>query len=66
MSPEEAINASTLNSAYAMGVMEQAGSFVKGKQANLFITKKLPSLASLPYSFGSDLIDSVMLNGEFQ
>jgi imidazolonepropionase len=49
-----------------MGVMDQAGSFVKGKQANLFITKKLPSLASLPYSFGSDLIESVMLNGEFQ
>ena len=66
MSPEEAINAATLNSAYAMGVMDQAGSFVKGKQANLFITKKLPSLASLPYSFGSDLIESVMLNGEFQ
>ncbi|MBK7964280.1 MAG: imidazolonepropionase [Bacteroidetes bacterium] len=66
MSPEEAINAATLNSAYAMGVMDQAGSFVKGKQANLFITKKIPSLASLPYSFGSDLIESVMLNGEFQ
>ena len=40
MSPEESINAATLNSAYAMGVMDQAGSFVKGKQANLFITKK--------------------------
>jgi imidazolonepropionase len=66
MSPEEAINAATLNSAYAMGVMDQAGSIVKGKQANLFITKQIPSLASLPYSFGSDLIESVLLNGEFQ
>lgn len=66
MSPEEAINAATLNSAYAMGVMDQAGSIVKGKQANLFITKQIPSLTSIPYSFGSDLIESVMLNGEFQ
>lgn len=64
MSPEEAINAATLNSAYAMGVMDHAGSFVKGKQANLFITKKMPSLAYFPYAYGSDLIESVMLNGK--
>lgn len=66
MSPEEAINAATLNSAYAMGVMDQAGSLVKGKKANLFITKKMPSLAYLPYAFGSDLVETVFLNGEVQ
>ena len=65
MSPEESINAATLNSAYAMGVMDEAGSFVKGKKANLFITKKMPSLAYLPYAFGSEVVDKVMLNGEF-
>lgn len=66
MSPEEAINAATLNSAYAMGVMEEAGSLVKGKKANLFITKKMPSLAYLPYAFGSDLVEAVIINGERQ
>lgn len=66
MSPEEAINAATLNSAYAMGVMDQAGSLVKGKKANFFITKYMPSLAYLPYAFGSDLIETVFLNGEVQ
>jgi imidazolonepropionase len=64
MSPEEAINAATLNSAYAMGVMDEAGSLVKGKKANLFITKKMPSLAYLPYAFGSDLVETVIINGE--
>jgi imidazolonepropionase len=66
MSPEEAINAATLNSAYAMGVMDEAGSLVKGKKANLFITKKMPSLAYLPYAFGSDLVETVIINGERQ
>ncbi|MBP7167288.1 MAG: imidazolonepropionase [Bacteroidia bacterium] len=66
MSPEEAINAATLNSAYAMGVMDDAGSLVKGKKANLFITKKMPSLAYLPYAFGSDLVETVIINGERQ
>ncbi|MBK9321259.1 MAG: imidazolonepropionase [Bacteroidetes bacterium] len=66
MSPEEAINAATLNSAYAMGVMDLAGSLVKGKKANLFITKKMPSPAYLPYAFGSDLVEKVFLNGEEQ
>lgn len=66
MSPEEAINAATLNSAYAMGVMEEAGSIVKGKKANLFITRKMPSLAYLPYAFGSDLVEKVILNGLVQ
>ena len=66
MTPEEAINAATLNSAYAMGVMDDAGSLVKGKKANLFITRKIPSLAYLPYAFGSDLVEKVILNGEVQ
>lgn len=66
MTPEEAINAATLNSAYAMGVMDEAGSLVKGKKANLFITRKIPSLAYLPYAFGSDLVETVILNGEVQ
>ena len=66
MSPEEAINAATLNSAYAMGVMDEAGSLAKGKKANLFITKKIPSLAYLPYAFGSDLVETVMINGIVQ
>lgn len=66
MSPEEAINAATLNGAYAMGVMDEAGSLVKGKKANLFITKKMSSLAYLPYAFGSDLVETVILNGEVQ
>jgi imidazolonepropionase len=66
MSPEEAINAATMNSAYAMGVMDDAGSLVKGKKANLFITKKMPSLAYLPYAFGSDLVETVIINGERQ
>ncbi len=66
MSPEEAINAATLNSAYAMGVMDEAGSLVKGKKANLFITKKMPSLAYLPYAFGSDVVETVIINGELQ
>ena len=66
MTPEEAINAATLNSAYAMGVIDDAGSLVKGKKANLFITRKIPSLAYLPYAFGSDLVETVILNGEVQ
>jgi len=66
MSPEEAINAATLNGAYAMGVMDEAGSLVKGKKANLFITKKIPSMAYMPYAFGSDVVETMILNGEVQ
>ena len=63
MLPEEAIHAATLNSAYAMGVEKQLGSIAVGKQANVFITKPIPSLAFLPYSFGSNLIDRVIIYG---
>lgn len=64
MSPEEAINAATLNSAYAMGVMGEAGSIQSGKVANLFISKPMQSLAYMPYAFGSDLVETVILNGK--
>lgn len=66
MTPEEAINAATLNSAYAMGVMDEAGSIVPGKKANLFITKKMSSAAYLPYAYGSAMVDKVILNGQIQ
>ena len=65
MLPEEAINAATINSAFAMGVQNETGSICIGKKANLIFTKPIPSLAYLPYSFGSNLIDKVMINGEF-
>ena len=64
MTPEEAINAATLNAAYAMGVQKTHGSISKGKKASFFITKKIPSYTFLPYSFGSNLIQDVYLNGE--
>ncbi len=62
--PEEAINAATLNAAYAMGMDHQLGSISVGKKANLIFTKKIPSLAYFPYSFGSNLIEKVMISGE--
>lgn len=65
MLPEEAINAATINGAYAMELGEEVGSISIGKKANLIFTKPIPSLAYIPYSFGTNLIDSVMINGEF-
>lgn len=62
--PEEAINAVTINAAYAMGLSETHGSITVGKKANLFITKKIPSYEFLPYAYGSNLVDRVILNGE--
>ncbi len=64
LTPEEAINAATINGAYAMGLSKTHGSITKGKKANLIITKKIPSYGYLPYSFGSNLIDSVILKGK--
>jgi imidazolonepropionase len=64
MTPEEAINAATLNGAYAMGLSETHGSITIGKQANLIITKPLTSYYQLPYAFGSNLIENVMINGK--
>lgn len=66
MLPEEAINATTINSAYAMGCSDIAGSIAKGKLANLIITKQIPSYQFLPYAYGSDLIDTVLINGKIE
>lgn len=66
MSPEEAINAATINGAKAMELEDKMGSITVGKKANVFITKPIPSLAYLPYSFGSNLVESVILNGQPQ
>jgi len=63
MTPEEAINAATINGAYAMNISNTHGSITKGKKANLIITKAIPSYAYLPYAFGSNLIDVVFING---
>ncbi len=64
MTPEEAINATTLNGAYAMGLSEELGSISIGKKANLFITKKIPSYAYMPYAYGSNKVETTILNGK--
>jgi len=63
MNPEEAINAATINGAYAMGISKSEGSIAKGKKGNIFITKKIPSYAFLPYNFGHNIIEKVFING---
>lgn len=65
MQPEEAINAATINGAFAMEVQNEVGSITKGKLANLIFTKPIPSPAYLPYSFATNNIDRVMLKGAF-
>ena len=65
MLPEEALNAATINGAFAMEVDGLAGSISVGKKANLIMTKPIPSLAYLPYSFGSNLIQRVMIDGKW-
>jgi len=65
MLPEEAINAATLNGAYAMELGQELGSITIGKKASLILTKPIPSLAYYPYAFGSNLIDKVMIKGEW-
>jgi imidazolonepropionase len=62
--PEEAIHATTINTAYAMGLSEELGSIARGKKANLFITKPIPSLEFMPYAYGSNKVEKVILNGE--
>lgn len=64
MLPEEAINAATFNGACAMEVQQEVGSIAVGKRANLIVTRPMPSLAYLPYAFGSNLIEAVFINGE--
>ena len=65
MLPEEAINAATINGACSMEMQSEVGSIFPGKKANLIFTKTIPSLPYLPYSFGSNLIDRVMINGKW-
>ena len=64
MTPEEAINSATINGAYAMGISTTHGSITKGKKANIIITKPIHSFYQLPYEFGSNLIESVIIEGK--
>ena len=64
MTPEESINAATLNAAYAMGIENELGSIAIGKQGSIIITKEMPSLTYFPYSFGANLIDSLIIKGK--
>lgn len=64
MTPEEAINAATLNGAYAMGLSNTHGSITIGKRANLIITKPVASYYQLPYAFGTNLIETVIIEGK--
>lgn len=64
MTPEEAINAATINGAYAMGLSETHGSITKGKKANLIVTKPISSYYQIPYAFGSNLIETIFVEGK--
>lgn len=63
LTPIQALNACTLNSAYAMGISDVAGSITAGKLANLIITKRIPSLTWIPYCYQTPFIDRVILRG---
>jgi len=64
MLPEEVINAVTINTAYAMGISETHGSIARGKVANVYITKEIPSIEFMPYAFGSNLVETIILKGK--
>ena len=64
MLPEEAINATTINSAYAMGISDKLGSIAVGKKANVFITTEIPTYEYMPYYYGTNKVETVILNGE--
>lgn len=64
LTPEEAINGATLNTAYALDLLSTHGSITVGKKANVFITKPMNSVAYLPYAFGTNLIETTILNGQ--
>ena len=66
MTIEEVINATTKNTAYAMGLENELGSIAKGKKANLFITKPIKTYAFLQYNFGQNIIDKVILSSKLQ
>jgi len=65
MLPEEALNAITINGAYSMHREEELGSIAPGKTANIIITKEIPSLAYMPYYYGENKVDKVILRGKF-
>ncbi|OQX75985.1 MAG: imidazolonepropionase [Bacteroidetes bacterium 4484_276] len=64
MLPEEAINATTINSAYAMGISDILGSIATGKKANVFITQPIPTYEYMPYYYGTNKVETIILNGE--
>ncbi|MCK5774967.1 MAG: amidohydrolase family protein, partial [Bacteroidales bacterium] len=64
MTPIEVIHATTINTAYAMGISKDFGSICRGKKANFYITTPMPSLEYLPYSFGDNKVETVVLNGK--
>lgn len=64
LTPEEAFNAITINSAYAMGVADELGSVTRGKKANLVITNPVPNIEYMPYAYGDNKVDVVLVNGE--
>jgi len=65
LTPEEALNATTLNTAYAMGVSDEVGSITKGKLANLIITQPMTQLEFMPYYYGANKVARMILNGKF-
>ena len=64
LTPAQAINAATINGAYALGISDTHGSITVGKRANLFITTEIPSIAYIPYSYTEPMVDTVILNGK--
>ncbi len=64
LTPAQAINATTINTAAAMGLSETHGSIAVGKRANFYITKDIPSIDFIPYAYTTDIIDTVVLNGK--
>ena len=65
LTPEEALNATTLNTAYAMGVSDELGSITKGKLANLIVTQPMTQLEFMPYYYGANKVAKMILNGKF-
>ena len=64
LTTEQAINAATINGAYAMGLSHKTGSITKGKIANIIITSEVESINDLPYFYGDNLVDKILINGE--
>ena len=64
LTPAQAINAATINGAYALGISDTHGSITAGKRANLFITTEIPSIAYIPYSYTEPMVDTAILNGK--